>query len=347
MSAQNGALVKKETKVEYPTIVGLNQLEKAAEYIVRSGLFGVRTKEQAIALMLLAQAEGIHPMRAIQEYHIINGRPAMRADAMLARFIAAGGKVVWHELNDEVAEATFKHPAGGEVRIRWDLERAKKAGLLDKKNKDGSPNNWQRYPRAMLRARVISEGIRTVFPNVIVGVYTPEEIQDFDVPETIEAEVVSEEKPSIQKNGSGRRVELIREFKEVFETLGWTPEQGRSFLKRHFGKESVKELADIELAKAIHFMRQELEKQSEKENNPQENNELAEELAETWKKIHQIIQQFELKWEDINEIVKTHFKKDNPDDLTLDEAKALLSFLKEQTEIKPNQAKPQSMFERV
>jgi hypothetical protein len=33
----------------------------------------------------------------------------------------------------------------------------------------------------MLRARVISEGIRTVFPGVAVGVYTPEEVADFDV----------------------------------------------------------------------------------------------------------------------------------------------------------------------
>ena len=176
------AIVKKETQ-EVPVIVGLNQLEKAADYVVKSGLFGVTKKEQAVALMLLAQAEGMHPMRAIQEYHIIQGRPAMRTDAMLARFQRAGGKVTWHELNDKKAKATFEHPQGGKVTIEWTIEMAKRAGLLDKQG-----SNWLKYPRAMLRARVISEGIRTVFPGVIVGIYTPEEVQDFAEP--VEAQVV-------------------------------------------------------------------------------------------------------------------------------------------------------------
>jgi len=39
-------------------------------------------------------------------------------------------------------------------------------------------DNWKAYPRAMMRARVVSEGIRTVFPGVVLGVYTPEEVQD-------------------------------------------------------------------------------------------------------------------------------------------------------------------------
>tara|TARA_R100000995_G_scaffold83974_1_gene61313 strand:+ start:59 stop:712 length:654 start_codon:yes stop_codon:yes gene_type:complete len=40
--------------------------------------------------------------------------------------------------------------------------------------------NWRNYPRQMLTARVISEGVRTVFPGVIAGMYAPEEVQDFD-----------------------------------------------------------------------------------------------------------------------------------------------------------------------
>lgn len=39
----------------------------------------------------------------------------------------------------------------------------------------------KQYPRQMLRARVISEGIRTIFPGCIGSFYTPEEAQDFDV----------------------------------------------------------------------------------------------------------------------------------------------------------------------
>lgn len=176
----------------------VDAIEKAAAYVVKSGLFGVKRPEEAVALMLLAQAEGLHPMRAIQEYHIINGRPALRADAMLARFFQAGGRVEWHELSDKRAEATFSHPQGGSVRIAWTIEDAKRAGLLDKR--DG---NWSRYPRAMLRARVVSEGVRTVYPGVVVGVYTPEEVAEFapptPTPQVVEARVIEAEEEAPQQ----------------------------------------------------------------------------------------------------------------------------------------------------
>lgn len=152
-------------------IVALQDIERAGELIAKSGLFGVKTPEQAIALMLVAQAEGRNPFEAARDYHIIQGRPALKADAILARFQQAGGSVRWIELSDTKAVAEFSHPQGGKVTIDWDLDRAKRAGLLGKEN-------WRNYPRQMLRARVISEGVRTVFPGVCVGTYTVEEVQD-------------------------------------------------------------------------------------------------------------------------------------------------------------------------
>ena len=152
-------------------IVALQDIERAGNYIAKSGLFGVKTPEQAIALMLVAQAEGRNPFEAARDYHIIQGRPALKADSILARFQQAGGSVRWIELSDTKAVAEFSHPQGGKVIIDWDLDRAKRAGLLGKEN-------WRNYPRQMLRARVISEGVRTVFPGVCVGTYTVEEVQD-------------------------------------------------------------------------------------------------------------------------------------------------------------------------
>lgn len=152
-------------------IVEFQNIEKAGQYIAKSGLFGVKTPEQAIALMLVAQAEGRNPFEAARDYHIIQGRPALKADSILARFQQAGGTVRWMELSDTKAVAEFSHPQGGKVTIDWDLDRAKRAGLTSK-------DSWKNYPRAMLRARVISEGVRTVFPGVCVGTYTVEEVQD-------------------------------------------------------------------------------------------------------------------------------------------------------------------------
>ena len=153
------------------SIVPYSDVEKMASAIVMSKLFGLQTKEQAIALMLIADAEGRHPASAAMDYHIISGRPSLRSETLLARFQNAGGKVEWHKLTDAEAEATFSHPAGGSVRISWDMARAAKAGLTGK-------DNWKHYPRQMLRSRVVSEGVTTVYPAVKGGFYTTDEIDD-------------------------------------------------------------------------------------------------------------------------------------------------------------------------
>ena len=156
------------------SIVPYSDIERMGAAITKSGLFGVKTQDQAVALMLVAQSEGLHPARAAMEYHVIQGRPALKADAMLARFQSAGGKVEWKDYTDEKVSGVFSHPQGGSVTIDWTIERAKQAGVY------GKNPTWKSYPRPMLRSRCISEGIRTVYPGVSVGVYTPEEVQDFE-----------------------------------------------------------------------------------------------------------------------------------------------------------------------
>ena len=170
------------------TLVPYQDIEKMGERIAASGLFGIKTVEQAVALMLVAQAEGAHPAQAARDYHVIQGRPALKADAMLARFQAAGGVVKWTSCTDKKVAGVFSHPQGGELEIEWTMDRAKAAGLTGKQT-------WKQYPRAMLRSRVISEGIRTVYPGVAVGIYTPEEVGDFDAA-PVKAEVVK--KPDLK-----------------------------------------------------------------------------------------------------------------------------------------------------
>jgi hypothetical protein len=159
-------------------LVPVDQIERMAVSVARSGLFGVKTSDQAMALMLIAQAEGLHPAIAARDYHVINGRPALRADAMLARFQAAGGKVEWGEYTDTRVVGKFSHPSGGSVEIAWTTKMAQDAGLTR------NPT-WKSYPRQMLRSRCISEGIRTVFPGVVVGTYTPEEVGDMEPREPV------------------------------------------------------------------------------------------------------------------------------------------------------------------
>jgi hypothetical protein len=151
------------------SLVPFAEMSKMAAVAANSRMFGFKTQDEALAIMLLCQGEGLHPAVALRDYHVISGRPSMKSDAMLARFQQAGGSVKWSRYDEAGVSGVFSHPAGGSVEITWTIEQAKAANLSGK-------DVWKAYPRAMLRARCISEGIRTVFPACIVGTYTPEEI---------------------------------------------------------------------------------------------------------------------------------------------------------------------------
>jgi hypothetical protein len=167
-------------------LIPVSDIEKMASAVAKSGLFGVKTQEQAFALMLVAQSENMHPAAAARDYNIIAGKAAKTSEAMLRDFLKSGGSVKWHALTDTEADATFTHPAGGEVRITWDMTRAKTAGLNGK-------DMYKKFPRQMLRARCVSEGVRTVCPMATGGMYTPEEVQD--IPEKDMGAAVVVEQP--------------------------------------------------------------------------------------------------------------------------------------------------------
>lgn len=167
---------------------GMGDLEKMATAVAQSGLFGMKTKEQAMALMLVAQAEGEHPATITQDYDIIQGRPARKTHSVLARFQKAGGRVQWTELSATRCAGIFSHPHGGSVEIEWTIDMARTAKLADK-------DNWKGYPRAMLRARCIAEGVRAVFPAAIGGMLIREEAEDLPLV-TIEGERIVEQPKS-------------------------------------------------------------------------------------------------------------------------------------------------------
>jgi hypothetical protein len=151
-----------------------------ATAFAESGLFGVKNWQQALALGAIAEADGLPFATACRDFHVVQGRPVMKSSAMLARFQKAGGKMRYLERSDTKVSAEFSHPSGGTVVVDWDVERAKRAGLAGK-------DNYKNYPRQMLTARVLSEGITAVCPGATGGLLTPEEAAD--APEPLERDV--------------------------------------------------------------------------------------------------------------------------------------------------------------
>ncbi len=158
-----------------PAMIPYSDIAQMGRVMAASKLFGIQNEQQAIALMLLCQSENMHPAVAMRDFHIISGRPALKADAMLARFKAAGGRVRWNEYTDECVSATFTAPDGDTITVDWTPERVKKAQL-------GGNSMHSKFPRQMLKARCISEGIRAVYPGVLSGLYAPEEMREYIAP---------------------------------------------------------------------------------------------------------------------------------------------------------------------
>ena len=157
-------------------IIPVSDMTVMADSIVKSGFYGFKTKEQVMAVMLVAQAENKHPASVVQEYDIIQGKPALKSQAILARFQLSGGSVQWDEVTNKKVKGTFKHPQGGTLTVEWTIEMAKQAGIY----REGS--GWSKYPEDMLRARVISRAVRSIYPACILGHYATEEVMDFDSP---------------------------------------------------------------------------------------------------------------------------------------------------------------------
>lgn len=186
--------------------LALQEVRTLATSSFKSGLFGIKNQEQAFTLMIIAQSEGVHPIRAMQMYDIIQGRPALKSTEVLTRFQKSGGKVKWIETTATKAKALFIHEVGGEVEHEYTIEDAKLANLTSK-------DNWKTRPKEMLRARCISGGIRMLYPACLNNMYSTDEVVDFDEPEVQVEEVVTvEDEPSANDLKRTLSNKLIKDY---------------------------------------------------------------------------------------------------------------------------------------
>lgn len=136
--------------------------------------------ENVLVALEQGRALGIAPIQAMNQINVIKGKPALSAD-LIAALVRRAGHRLRVEGDDTYAQATViraDDPDYIPKPVRWDMERAKRAGLL------GNPS-WQKYPAAMLRARAISEAARAWANDALYGfIYTPEELDNNWVPDS-------------------------------------------------------------------------------------------------------------------------------------------------------------------
>lgn len=151
----------------------LDDAWRLAKLVVASGLApkAVRTPEAAVVMILTGRELGLTAMQSIRSIHVVEGKPLLSADLMLALVLRLPTCEMFAcvETTDALASFVAKRRGQPETRLSFSIEQARNAGLLGK-------DNWKKYPAAMLRARAIAALARLVFPDAFVGVYEEDEI---------------------------------------------------------------------------------------------------------------------------------------------------------------------------
>jgi hypothetical protein len=156
----------------------LKAIETLGEVLAKSRIFGCESIEQGKVMAWECLARRTPPLQLKETYHLINtGQGAtltMRADAMLAGFLSIGGRHRIIERTGDRAAVELTH-GGQTVEFECTLADAKEAGLTE--GKKGEKENWSspRQRMQMLWARVISDGVRAMAPQVCAGKYTPDD----------------------------------------------------------------------------------------------------------------------------------------------------------------------------
>ena len=119
---------------------------------------------------------GLSPMQSLRGMHVINGKASMSADLMVALVLTSTGTFAsssaWSSSTDARAEYETKRHGSEPVKLAWTMTQANAAGL------SGSPT-WKKHPAAMLRARCAAALARAVYPDLVLGVYDPDEAAEF------------------------------------------------------------------------------------------------------------------------------------------------------------------------
>ncbi|HEU4589027.1 MAG TPA: hypothetical protein VFS11_10280 [Gemmatimonadales bacterium] len=166
--------------VARPQPVDFGQLLELSKALVQTGFLPdhIKTPGQAAAIILTGRELGMEPMRALRSLQMVKGKVVENADSQLARFKTDGGRAVFKELSETRAVLWLRHPNGDEHTETFTLDDAKRAGLTNP-SRSGEPSMFVKFPKAMLRSRVITAGLKSVGWEGGAGAYDPEEAQAF------------------------------------------------------------------------------------------------------------------------------------------------------------------------
>jgi len=152
----------------------LEQAIVLAKRLFSSRLFGdVGNEDGALAKIMAGRSFGLDAMASLRGLNVIKGKVGM-SSALMKGLCQASPLCEYFrhvESNERYAVYVTKRSGDPEVRWRYTIEQARKAGLLEQ-------DQWKRRPDVMLRWRCIAELARDQYPDIIMNCYTPDEMAE-------------------------------------------------------------------------------------------------------------------------------------------------------------------------
>jgi hypothetical protein len=125
------------------------------------------------AAILYGREVGLGPITTLQNTYVVHGKVGVSAEIMRAMVFSAGHQIVFEESTSATCRVRGRRAGSDDwSTVQWTIDDAKRAGLVRK------DSGWVTFPRRMLQARASSELCQMVFPDVIHGFVTVEELED-------------------------------------------------------------------------------------------------------------------------------------------------------------------------
>ncbi len=217
--------VRRPAEIEAPITNGeIDMLLRLANGLSKSGFFkDAKQQTQAFAKLLFGRDLGLSATQAMTDIHIVEGKPEMSANLQASKVLASDRydyRITEHD--DTKCSIEFgPYPAPGKdgtgTWLAWPqsfgistftMKDAEQAGLAGK-------NNWKHYPRNMLFARAMSNGVAWYCPDVTNGIRV---YAEGEVRETFPAEPEQEAAP---EPAATLDITVVEALSEGVDLAGW------------------------------------------------------------------------------------------------------------------------------
>lgn len=205
----------------------LEEALKFADYLADSELVPKDFKGKPGNVLVAIQwgmELGLKPMQAMQNIAVINGRPSVWGDAVLALVLASPVCEYVHEWEENgTAFIKVKRRGKPEDLQSFSDADAKQAGLI------GKQGPWSQYPKRMKKMRARAFALRDNFADVLKGIPIAEEVMDIEpiehdiTPRATPAQIASNAATSARPARTEAHTKIIARLEEVARNLGFEP----------------------------------------------------------------------------------------------------------------------------